>query len=133
MLNHSLKKGILFALLGSILGGTVAILVSALLIKLFFLGNNTNGWAELSYGILFIILLYPLGAAAGAAAALRFLNYHPTFWKLITAAYLSEILVLLLAEPLHLNLNPTLLVSLMLLLPIGSVLSAFMINLRYSK
>ena len=123
----------IFALLGSILGGTAAILSSALLIKLIFLSNTTSGWEELSYGILFIILLYPLGTAAGAAVALRLKNYHPPIWKLTTAAYLAEILVLLLAEPLHLNLKTNLLVSLMFLLPIGAVLSAFLLHLRYTK
>lgn len=124
-----MKRSIL-GLLAGISGGLLAV-ISGLLITRLILSLNTaraSGWEDLIYGLLAVIVLYPLGAGLGAWLALRRTAGRGMMWKALLAAYVGEGLILLLAEPLRLNLNTTLMMGLLFLLPPLMVVLAYRLN-----
>jgi hypothetical protein len=125
-----MTKRILFGLLGSITGGILAVIGGVLFLRLLLDLNviRSSGWEDLVYGILAVILLYPLGVGLGGWLALRRTAGRGMWWKALLAAYVGDGLILLLADPLGLNLTTNLLGGLLFLLPPLAVLLAYRLN-----
>ncbi len=123
---------IALGLLAGLLGGAGGIAIGLLLTRLLLQLNprSSGGWEDLIFGILAVIVFYPLGAGLAAGLALRRSSRPGMIWKAVLAAYAAEILVMLLADPLGLNLNTTLLFGLILVLPQGAILLAYWFNRR---
>jgi len=123
-------KRLLAGLAGGIFGGVFAIVAGLLLTRLILWINprQSVGFDDLILGLLVVILIYPLGAGIGAGLILRRFSWRGMLWKAIVAAYGGEVLVMILAEPLRINLNTDLMLGLLVLIPIGAILVAFWFN-----
>lgn len=111
------------ALFGIALGG-VAGLISARL----FVGAG-DGWGDLIAAIASAMIGYTVGVSFGVYVIGKRLGGRGSYWRALLGAVLGVVLVLLVAEPLHLNQNTTVLqAGLIVLPPIGATLG---INMRH--
>jgi hypothetical protein len=117
----SVSKTKLLMIAGSIAGGLV---VSGFG---WWLGRVLGQSSSNPFGDLIGILLgigtgYPLGVSLGLWLTARRIGHPVRFWRTLLFAVLGAGIVLLLAEPLHLNLYPRLLWALFFLLPLIAVI-----------
>lgn len=121
-------KRFLLGLIGGLLGGAVGGGGGLLLVQVFFRIRPPQGgnWQDLGLSLLAVILLYPLGAALGAGWFLRRYLRRAMIWKAILIAFAAEFLVMVLAEPLHINLYPALMWSGIIGLPLIAVLLLYL-------
>jgi hypothetical protein len=92
-----------------------------------------DGWGDLVAAVLGMILGYTIGASIGVYAAGRRLAGRGSYWLALAGSVVGAALVLLLAEPLRLNANATLLqIVLAIAIPLVSAL-AFNAGLRFRK
>lgn len=124
-----MKRSIL-ALLAGLSGGLLAVITGLLILRTIFrlIPNLSSGWEDLIYALLAVIVLYPLGVGLAAGLVLRRTAGRGMVWKALLAAYVGEGLILLLADPLGLNLTTNLLFGLLMLLPPLMVLLAYRLN-----
>jgi uncharacterized RDD family membrane protein YckC len=124
-------KRILLGIVSGFLGGAVMVILGVLLTRLVLLITpRRSGWEDLIFGILAVILSYPLGAGLGAGLALGRFSRRGMVWKAILAAYAGEIGLMLLAEPLRLNLSTDLMFGLIVIVPLAAILTVFWFNRR---
>ena len=124
-----MKRTIVESLAG-ILGGVLAVIIGVLTVRLLSSFNTTraSGWEDLIYGLLAVIVFYPLGVGLTGGLVFRRTAGRGMIWKAVLAACAGEALVLLLAEPLGLNLTTNLMAVLLFLLPPLMVLLAYRLN-----
>lgn len=124
-----MKRTIVESLAG-ILGGVLAVIIGVLTVRLLSSFNTTraSGWEDLIYGLLAVIVFYPLGVGLTGGLVFRRTAGRGMIWKAVLAACAGEALVLLLAEPLRLNLTTNLMAVLLFLLPPLMVLLAYRLN-----
>lgn len=94
--------GIVFAVLGAIIGGRV-------------LGSDSFGFGALGLAIAGIIIGYPAGIIIGIISIKKLLHQKGSLLFGILGSIIGAIIIVLLAEPLNLNSNTTLLFGLFLL------------------
>lgn len=125
-------KRILLGIVSGFLGGAVMVVAGVLLTRfvLLVIPGRSSGWEDLIFGILAVILAYPLGAGLAAGLALRRSSRRGMVWKSILAAYAAVIGLMLLADPLRLNLNTDLMFGLLVTLPLAAILITFWFNRR---
>ncbi len=125
-------KRILLGIGSGFLGGAVMVVAGVLLTRfvLLVIPGRSSGWEDLIFGILAVILAYPLGAGLGAGLTLRRFSRRGMIWKGILAAYAAVIGLMLLADPLRLNLNTDLMFGLLVTLPLAAILITFWFNRR---
>ncbi|GIV64076.1 MAG: hypothetical protein AB1457_14940 [Chloroflexota bacterium] len=123
-------KKLFLGMVGGLIGGTVSVITGVLLTRLILLllPRRSGGWEDLIFGILAVIVSYPLGAGLGAGLALRRFSRRGMVWKAILVAYAAEIGLMLLADPLRLNLNTNRMLGMIVLLPIAAILTVFWFN-----
>ncbi|MEW6179878.1 MAG: hypothetical protein AB1522_08120 [Chloroflexota bacterium] len=116
-------KRIIPSLAGSIIGSIVFVFFGLLILRLFLMVNHQSrsGWEDLIYGILMVIIMHPLGSAIGGWVVLRNHLKHGVVWLCFLAGYSGVGVVMLLAEPLGLNQNTNLLMSLIYIMPVLAV------------
>lgn len=117
-------------MIGSLLGGVLAVIAGVLTVRLLLSldPSRASGWEDLIYGLLAVIVFYPLGVGLGGGLVLCRTAGRGMIWKSVLAACAGEALVLLLAEPLRLNLTTNLMAVLLFLLPPLMVLLAYRLN-----
>ncbi|MFN7037047.1 MAG: hypothetical protein ACK4SN_11855 [Bellilinea sp.] len=127
-----MTRPFLAGLIGGLLGGVIGVVAGALFTRLILLilPRRSGGWEDLIYGILAVILSYPLGAGIGGGLALRRFSRRGMVWKAILAAYAGEIILMLLADPLGINLSTNLMFGLIVTVPLAAILTAFWFNRR---
>lgn len=118
------------ALLAGLSGGLLAVIAGLLILRtiLRLIPNLSSGWEDLIYALLVVIVLYPLGVGLAAGLVLRRTAGRGMVWKALLAAYMGEGLILLLAEPLRLNVTSALLMGLLFLSPPLMVFLAYRLN-----
>ncbi len=112
------------ALFGIALGGAAGLIGARLL------AHSGNGWDDLIYAILGSIIGYTIGVSFGVYMTGRWLNGRDgistkrrAYWLALLGSVVGAALVLLAAEPLHLNRNTAVLqIFLFILPPIGATL-----------
>ena len=97
--------------LGLALGGLAGLAAARL-----FAGSN-GGWGDLIGGILGGLAGYVLGVSLGVLVAGRRLRGHGAYWASLAGSVAGAALVLLLAEPLHLNASPPLMQAALAVVP----------------
>jgi hypothetical protein len=109
------------ALGGALFGialGAVAGLVSA---RLF--AGASDGWGDLITAITGAMIGYTVGVSLGVYVIGKRLGGRGSYWRALLSAVIGVALVLLAAEPLHLNQNTTVLQACLIALPpIGATL-----------
>lgn len=73
------------------------------------MSGSASGFGDLIAAILGALIGYTMGASAGVYLAARLLGRPGSFWLALAGAIAAAALVLLLAEPLRLNVNPAIL------------------------
>ena len=87
------------------------------------LAGASGGWGDLIAAIVGSIVGYTIGVSIGVFLIGRRLGGRGGYWRALLGSIAGAALVLLAAEPLHLNANPTLLQACLIVLPpIGSTL-----------
>jgi len=113
---------------GSVVGLLLALVGGLAVGRL--LPRSGNGWDDLIYAILGAMIGYTIGVSLGVYLIGRWLNRRDgistgrrAYWLALLGSVLGGALVLLAAEPLHLNSNTALLqICLFILPPIGATL-----------
>ena len=116
------------AVVGSVVGLPVALVGGFAAARL--LPRSGNGWDDLIYAILGLIIGYTIGVSIGVFLIGRWLNGRDRistkrrgYWLALLGSVLGAALVLLAAEPLHLNSNTAVLQTFLIALPpIGATL-----------
>jgi len=121
-----LISGIAGGLIGGVVGVIAGVLFTRLLLTL--IPRRSSGWEDLIFGLLAVVVSYPIGAGLGAGIALRRYSRGGMVWKAVLAAVLGEVAVLLLADPLGLNLATNLMFGAIAIVPIAAILAAFWLN-----
>ena len=123
-------RTIITGMIGSVLGGVLAVIAGVLTVRLLLSldASRASGWEDLIYGLLAVIVFYPLGVGLTGGLVFRRTAGRGMIWKAVLAACAGEALVLLLAEPLRLNLTTNLMAVLLFLLPPLMVLLAYRLN-----
>jgi hypothetical protein len=110
------------AVVGSVVGLPVALVGGFAAARL--LAGSANGWDDLIYAILGLIIGYTIGVSIGVYLIGRWLNGRDgiltkrrAYWLALLGSVLGVALVLLLAEPLRLNSNSSLLQALVFVCP----------------
>ena len=120
----SLRTTLLELLAGAVLGGGMLLLGSRVGAKLG--AGAGNGWGDIIGALVASVLAYPVGFVAGMWLVAWRLRLPHNIWRGIFGAVLGLVLVLLLAEPLRLNQDSRVMVTLLYLVP--SVASLFAFN-----
>lgn len=118
--------GIAGGLIGGVVGVIAGVLFTRLLLML--IPRRSGGWEDLIFGLLAVVVSYPIGAGLGAGIALRRYSRRGMIWKAVLAAVLGEVVVLLLADPLGLNLATNLMFGAIAIMPVAAILAAFWFN-----
>lgn len=121
------------ALVGALCGGGLGGAIGLLGARIF--AGTGDGWGDLIAAIVGAIIGYTIGVSLGVYLTGRWLNRRDRrstqrwgYWLALLGSVLGAALVLLLAEPLHLNQNTAVLQALVVILPpIGATLG---FNLR---
>ena len=116
------------AVAGSVVGLLLALVGGLVVGRL--LPRSGNGWDDLIYAILGAIIGYTIGVSLGVALVGRWLNRRAgistrrrAYWLALLGSVLGVALVLLAAEPLHLNQSTAVLQTFLIMLPpIGATL-----------
>jgi hypothetical protein len=116
------------AVVGSVVGLPVALVGGFAAARL--LAGSANGWDDLIYAILGLIIGYTIGVSIGVFLIGRWLNGRDgistkrrAYWLALFGSVLGAALVLLAAEPLRLNQNTAVLQTFLFILPpIGATL-----------
>ena len=77
----------------------------------YLLRDGVGGWGGLVGGIAGMVIGYPLGVIAGVLLARYLLKYCGSLWLGLVGALVPGFVVLGLVEPLNLNQNPNLMLS----------------------
>lgn len=96
----------------------------------FLSSEANNGWNDLIGSVLGALAGYALGAPLGVGAAAALLNQRGRPLLSMLGSILGGVLTLLLAEPLHLNQNSNLLVTMYALLVLVGALGGFHLRRR---
>ena len=115
--------------IGGSLVGLLAAFIGGLVVGPLFL-RSANGWDDLIYAILGAIIGYTIGVSLGVYLIGSWLNRRDgiatrrrAYWFALLGGIVGVALVLLAAEPLHLNSNTALLQTFLFILPpIGATL-----------
>ena len=113
---------------GSVIGLPIALVGGVAAARL--LPRSGNGWDDLIYAILGAMIGYTIGVSLGVYLIGRWLNRRAgistkrrAYWLALLGSVLGVALVLLAAEPLHLNSNTAVLQTFLFILPpIGATL-----------
>ena len=95
------------ALAGCVVGLVCAFLAGLAGAALF--KGSSSGFGDLIAGILGALIGYTIGVSIGVYLLGRRLNGRGSYWMALLGSVVGAALVLLAAEPLRLNVNPTLL------------------------
>ena len=121
------------AVIGSVIGLAIALASGFAAGRL--LPRSGNGWDDLIYAILGAIIGYTIGVSLGVYLIGRWLNRRDSistrrraYWFALLGSVLGVALVLLAAEPLHLNSNQAVLQTFLFILP--PILATLGFNLR---
>ena len=105
------------ALCGLALGGTLGLIGARLL------ANTSNGWGDLIAAIVGAMIGYTIGVSIGVYAIGQRLGSQGGYWGALLGSIIGVALVLLAAEPLHLNQNAAVLQAFLIALaPVGATL-----------
>lgn len=105
------------ALFGLVLGGAAGLIGARL-----FAGAN-DGWGDLIAAIIGAIIGYTIGVSIGVYLIGKRLSGRGGYWRALLGGVIGAALVLLAAEPLHLNQNTAVLQTFLIALPpIGATL-----------
>jgi hypothetical protein len=119
----SLRTTLLELVVGVVLGGGMLLLGSWVGAKL---GSGaSNGWGDIIGALVGSVLAFPAGFVAGMWLVAWRLRVPHSLWRGIFGAVLGLVLVLLLAEPLRLNQNSRVMVTLLYLVPSVAALFGF--------
>jgi uncharacterized membrane protein len=119
----SLRTTLLELLAGAVLGGGMLLLGSRIGAKLG--AGASNGWGDIIGALVGSVLAYPIGFVAGMWLVAWRLRLPHSLWRGIFGAALGLVLVLLLAEPLRLNQDSRVMVTLLYLVPSVTALLGF--------
>jgi len=122
-MKDSLRTTLLELLAGAVLGGGMLLLGSRVGAKLG--AGAGNGWGDIIGALVGSVLAHPIGFVAGMWLVAWRLRLPHSVWRGIFGAVLGLVLVLLLAEPLRLNQDSRLMVTLMYLVPSVAALFGF--------
>jgi hypothetical protein len=117
-------------------GGCLAGLIGAALLgfsgaRLFV--NTSSGWGDLIAAILGTMIGYTIGVSLGVYLIGRRLSGRGAYWPALLGSGLGEALVLLAAEPLHLNTNTAVLQALLIAIPPILATLGFNVSLKARK
>ncbi|MEO7910247.1 MAG: hypothetical protein ABIV47_11410 [Roseiflexaceae bacterium] len=105
------------ALCGIVLGGAAGLIGARLF------AGASDGWSDLIAALGGTIIGYTVGVSLGVYVIGRRLLGRGSYWRTLLGALIGAVLVLLAAEPLHLNQSTALLQSFLIgLPPIGATL-----------
>ena len=122
-MNQSLRATLLELVAGVVLGGCMLLLGSWAGAKL---GSGaSNGWGDIIGALFGSVLACPIGFVAGMWLVAWRLHLPHSLWRGIFGAVLGLVLVLLLAEPLHLNRDSRVMGTLLYLVPSVAALFGF--------
>ena len=107
--------GIVFGLIGALIGGKV-------------LGGNSVGFGALGLALAGIIIGYPAGIIVGIVLIRKILHQRGSLLLGILGSIIGAVIVIALAEPLHLNSNTGLLFGTLLLCVPVFCLSGFLLR-----
>ncbi len=123
-MKRSLWVTLLELVVGVVLGGCMLVLGSWAGAKL---GSGaSDGWGDIIGALFGSVLAYPVGFVAGMWLVAWRLRFPHSLWRGIFGAALGLVLVLVLAEPLHLNRDSRVIGTLLYLVP--SVVALFGFN-----
>jgi uncharacterized membrane protein len=122
-MNQSLRTTFLELVAGVVLGGCMLLLGSWVGAKLG--AGASSGWGDIVGALFGSVLAYPVGFVAGIWVVAWRLHLPHSLWRGIFAAVLGVVLVLLLAEPLRLNRDSRVMVTLLYLVPSVAALIGF--------
>jgi uncharacterized membrane protein len=119
----SLRTTLLELVVGVVLGGGMLLLGSWVGAKL---GSSaSDGWGDIIGALVGSALACPVGFVASMWLVARRLRVPHSLWRGIFGAVLGPVLVLLLAEPLHLNQESRVMVTFLYLVPTVAALFGF--------
>lgn len=122
-MNQSLRTAFLEVVAGAFLGGCMLLLGSWAGAKLG--AGASNGWGDIVGALFGSVLAFPVGFVAGMWVVAWRLHLPHSLWRGILGAALGLVLVLLLAEPLHLNRDSRVMRALLYLVPSVAALFGF--------
>jgi hypothetical protein len=109
------------ALFGVALGGAAGLIGARLF------AGASSGWGDLIAAIVGAMIGYTIGVSLGVYVIGRRLGGRNAYWRVLLGSVLGAGLVLLAAEPLHLNQNAAVLQAFLIILPlIGATLGSNM-------
>jgi len=97
----------------------------------YLLRDGAGGWGGLVGGIAGMVIGYPLGVMAGVVLARYLLKYCGSLWTGLVGALVPGFLILGLIEPLNLNQNPNLMLSIFFL--VSPLMATFGFHLRLGR
>ena len=122
-MKQSLRATLLELVAGILLGGCMLLLGSWVGVKL---GSGaSSGWGDIIGALFGSVLAFPVGFVAGMWLVAWRLHFPHSLWRGIFGAALGLVLVLLLAEPLHLNRDSRVMGTLLYLVPSVAALFGF--------
>jgi len=122
-MKQSLRVTFLELVAGVLLGGCMLLLGSWVGAKL---GSGaSSGWGDIIGALFGSVLAFPVGFVAGMWLVAWRLHFPHSLWRGIFGAALGLVLVLLLAEPLRLNRDSRVMVTLLYLVPSVAALFGF--------
>jgi hypothetical protein len=105
------------ALVGLALGGAAGLIGARLF------AGTSDGWGDLIAAIIGAMIGYTTGVSLGVYVIGKWLGWRGGYWRALLGGVIGAVLVLLAAEPLHLNQNTAVLqIFLIALPPIGATL-----------
>jgi uncharacterized membrane protein YeaQ/YmgE (transglycosylase-associated protein family) len=105
------------ALFGVALGGAAGLIGARLF------AGTSDGWGDLIAAIVGAMIGYTIGVSIGVYLIGRWLSSRGGYWRALIGGVVGAALVLLAAEPLHLNQNTAVLQTFLIALPpIGATL-----------
>jgi uncharacterized membrane protein YeaQ/YmgE (transglycosylase-associated protein family) len=128
----SKAKPIAIELLAGLATGLICALTAGLIGARLLQGTN-SGWGDLIGGILGAMIGYTIGVSLGVYGAGKRLERRGSYWVTLLSSVLSVALLLLLAEPLHLNANASLLQATIVIFPLIVVTIGFNLSLNARK
>ncbi|MFC1952140.1 hypothetical protein ACFLV8_00695 [Chloroflexota bacterium] len=106
--------GIVFGVIGALIGSKV-------------LGSNSVGFGDLGLAIGGVIVGYPTGIIVGIISIRKIFHQHGSLLLGILGSIIGAVIIMVLAEPLHLNSNTSLLfVAFFLAVPVFCLIGFFL-------